>query len=376
MLLLLLLVGVASCVVYGWVRWAREAAWDRQSPHAQTVLETTRKAAVWLLAWAARQGEKLGEIGKRIDHAPLSAEELSTVQAYRDLSSYIPADLAGQLLPWPAYETIFNRHVFRANLTNPAWGGILAAGHKAKADQEAAEAKAKAEAERQRQEAAAKQREAERQRQLQIANTIPTPKDHGLGPEFPDIDTFARWDRLTPSGGLKLGTGREPRVDADSAVRQTDQEFSNLQNVVSFTAYGMIGKNLLAYRFSHFLGNLSTRQMFFMKLNRILELHGIYDKMGDKFNDRHAYYTQQYTGVMFLDAKPRVEHFIIGSYGDRYEENFKEYLAKGIEWTVPDEHEIVQDLMHWATNAAQRPDLLGEFASRFVANSNGWASAR
>lgn len=376
MLWVLVVLGAVALAVWLWVRWARQAEWDKQSPGRQAFLEHSRKAAVTALTWLARHGEKLGKVAQKLDHGPLTQQELLDAEMYRALRPDVPPELDAKLSPWPEVETIFNRHIHRMHLDGPHWNPAVEAGIDNNQKRQMADKEEKAKAERDRQAAEAKRKEEERQRIAKLENTLPTPKHYNLGPEFPDAETFQRWVRLTPTGGLKLGTGIEPRGPFELVIPHVDQEFSNPHALVSFAAYAMIPKLRMGYRFSHHLGNLSQRQMFFMKWNRVMELIGAYDHFSESLKERHEYYCQQYVGTMFLDAKPGVEHFVIGSYGDRFEEQFQAIKSRGIEWMIPDEHLLVEEIMGPALEAAKQDSPIGEFARRFVSPSGGWATAR
>lgn len=206
---------------------------------------------------------------------------------------------------------------------------------------------------------------------------LPQPWMSPIGPVFNNADDFATWVQLAPNGGLRLGTNTGPFTgDLDAAFAQAEAEFENPHTTISFSSAVLIPNLRVAYRFRHMVGNLSERQVLFLQWVRAMEVFGIYDPQRGDAEGRAAELHRHYVGLMHLDKKPETEHFVIGAYGDSYEEKFKTYREEGLRRIVPSEHDLLQFLVAQVSRFVDFDGALGEMASRIVGTGGGWATSR
>lgn len=207
--------------------------------------------------------------------------------------------------------------------------------------------------------------------------TLPQPWLSPIGPVFNNADDFATWVQEAPNGGLRLGTNTGPFTgDMDAAFARAEAEFENPYTTISYSTAVLIPSLRLAYRFRHMVGNLSERQLLFFQWVRAMEVFGIYDPRRGDAEGRAAELRQEYVGLMHLDKKPETEHFVIGAYGDSYEERFKSYREEGLKRIVMSEHDLLQGLVGQVSQFVHIPGAMGEMASRIVGTGGGWATSR
>lgn len=382
MLWTLLVLGILALVGWSWLSWARHAEWERQTPAVQGLLELTRMVAVSVLSLLGAGSRKARVRATQIDQPDqLTYQERQATQQYLELRTLAPRSLDEKIPhPWPAAETVFNRHIFRTNLTSPAFAKAMEAATAAQAAQQSAKEAKQAAVAQARAPTQTAPPAPQRASTPPAAPPVRQPRRSALGQEFDNFVDFDRWILSTPSGGLALGTLKEPHVNNwDLVLGRIEYDFQDPHQTVSHTAYWTIPVYRMGFRFRHLIGNLSERQLLFLKFQRALELVGIFDGNSQdgetSLKDQLSY---SYASIMQLDKKSNIEHFIIGSYGDGYEEKFSLIREKALSSILSDEHELISNVIGSAKNILDiiPHEGIREMAHQIVGTGGGWATSR
>ena len=217
---------------------------------------------------------------------------------------------------------------------------------------------------------------------------VKPPKNWGLGSEFESIDHFYDWFDENHGNSIELmraplalqgaaqnlNDGEKRVLRAEIICSTIDDLFGEPYSTVSFLDQRATSFSKLVFRYRQTTGHMSSKQMFMLKWVVLMSWSGFYqDQWGHEVGN---YLGQMFSGVLFYEGTPQVDHFIIGTIGGSYEDNFSSHREKILNHIIPEKYELENQIIQEATAASKRPGIYGDFARRFITPQGGWATTR